>query len=102
MPGDTGNYTCVPTVAKTSSVYVHVIIGEYKQPHVNVCVCVSVSGRCVNCCVCLTVLHVYDRKLPVSSAHCNFSPAAKGAGRGVAKCSSTLYARMCVCACVCV
>lgn len=34
MPGDTGNYTCVPTVAKTSSVYVHVIIGEYKQPHV--------------------------------------------------------------------
>lgn len=46
MPGDTGNYTCVPTVAKTSSVYVHVIIGEYKQPHVNVCVqvCVCLAG----------------------------------------------------------
>lgn len=43
MPGDTGNYTCVPTVAKTSSVYVHVIIGEYKQPHV----CASVRGVCV-------------------------------------------------------
>ncbi|XP_037805430.1 uncharacterized protein LOC119599638 [Lucilia sericata] len=26
---DTGNYTCVPTIAKSSSVYVHVIIGEH-------------------------------------------------------------------------
>ncbi|CAD7014056.1 unnamed protein product, partial [Ceratitis capitata] len=26
MPADTGNYTCVPTIAKSSSVYVHVII----------------------------------------------------------------------------
>ncbi|XP_061391875.1 uncharacterized protein LOC133327328 [Musca vetustissima] len=29
MPSDTGNYTCVPTIAKSSSVYVHVIIGEH-------------------------------------------------------------------------
>lgn len=29
MPSDTGNYTCVPTIAKSSSVYVHVIIGKY-------------------------------------------------------------------------
>ncbi|XP_055922681.1 uncharacterized protein LOC129953457, partial [Eupeodes corollae] len=26
MPSDTGNYTCVPTIAKSTSVYVHVII----------------------------------------------------------------------------
>ncbi|XP_037926328.1 zwei Ig domain protein zig-8 isoform X2 [Hermetia illucens] len=26
---DTGNYTCVPTIAKSASVYVHVIIGEH-------------------------------------------------------------------------
>lgn len=51
MPGDTGNYTCVPTVAKTSSVYVHVIIGEYKQPHVNVCVCECVWQVCELLCV---------------------------------------------------
>ncbi|KAL5286057.1 hypothetical protein ACFFRR_007630 [Megaselia abdita] len=29
MPGDTGNYTCVPTIAKSTSVYVHVIRGEH-------------------------------------------------------------------------
>lgn len=29
MPSDTGNYTCVPTIAKSTSVYVHVIIGEH-------------------------------------------------------------------------
>lgn len=53
MPGDTGNYTCVPTVAKTSSVYVHVIIGEYKQTHVNVCVqvCECVWQVCELLCV---------------------------------------------------
>uniref|UniRef100_A0A1A9WMR5 Ig-like domain-containing protein n=1 Tax=Glossina brevipalpis TaxID=37001 RepID=A0A1A9WMR5_9MUSC len=29
LSSDTGNYTCVPTIAKSSSVYVHVIIGEH-------------------------------------------------------------------------
>ena len=33
MPSDTGNYTCVPTIAKSSSVYVHVIIGKYHWRH---------------------------------------------------------------------
>ncbi|XP_053683624.1 zwei Ig domain protein zig-8 [Sabethes cyaneus] len=29
VQGDTGNYTCVPTMAKSSSVYAHVISGEH-------------------------------------------------------------------------
>lgn len=29
VPNDTGNYTCVPTIAKAASAYVHVIIGKY-------------------------------------------------------------------------
>ncbi|KAL9922097.1 defective proboscis extension response 1 isoform 1-T5 [Glossina fuscipes fuscipes] len=29
LSSDTGNYTCVPTIAKSSSVYAHVIIGEH-------------------------------------------------------------------------
>ncbi|XP_055704493.1 zwei Ig domain protein zig-8-like [Phlebotomus papatasi] len=29
VPSDTGNYTCYPTIASSSSVYVHVIIGEH-------------------------------------------------------------------------
>uniref|UniRef100_A0A1A9VY69 Ig-like domain-containing protein n=1 Tax=Glossina austeni TaxID=7395 RepID=A0A1A9VY69_GLOAU len=28
LSSDTGNYTCVPTIAKSSSVYAHVIIGS--------------------------------------------------------------------------
>ncbi|XP_037040538.1 zwei Ig domain protein zig-8 isoform X1 [Bradysia coprophila] len=28
-PNDSGNYSCVPTIAKPTSVYVHVIIGEH-------------------------------------------------------------------------
>lgn len=27
-PNDSGNYSCVPTIAKQTSVYVHVIIGK--------------------------------------------------------------------------
>lgn len=45
-------------------------------------------------CVCLTVLHVYDRKLPVSSAHCNLSISTALN----AKCTLST----CVCVCVCV
>lgn len=29
IQSDTGNYTCVPTIAKSSSVYVHVISGKF-------------------------------------------------------------------------
>ncbi|TMW52428.1 hypothetical protein DOY81_002486 [Sarcophaga bullata] len=56
---DTGNYTCVPTIAKSSSVYVHVIIGEHPaaMQHNS-----STSMHCGNyylslwCCMLFTIL----------------------------------------------
>ncbi|XP_017958338.1 zwei Ig domain protein zig-8 [Drosophila navojoa] len=55
MPGDTGNYTCVPTVAKTSSVYVHVIIGEHPAAMQHNSSSNSNSFYCGICCMLLSI-----------------------------------------------
>ncbi|KAM7345433.1 defective proboscis extension response 1 isoform 2-T3 [Cochliomyia hominivorax] len=54
---DTGNYTCVPTIAKSSSVYVHIIIGEHPAAMQHN----SSNMHCSNfhislCCMLFTVL----------------------------------------------
>ncbi|XP_017466112.1 PREDICTED: uncharacterized protein LOC108359012 [Rhagoletis zephyria] len=56
MPSDTGNYTCVPTIAKTSSVYVHVIIGEHPaaMQH-NSSSMYSGNFYCSICCMLFTI-----------------------------------------------
>ncbi|XP_017093891.2 zwei Ig domain protein zig-8 [Drosophila bipectinata] len=56
MPGDTGNYTCVPTVAKTSSVYVHVIIGEHPAAMQHNSSSNSNSFYCGICCMLLSIV----------------------------------------------
>ncbi|XP_014103740.1 zwei Ig domain protein zig-8 [Bactrocera oleae] len=56
MPSDTGNYTCVPTIAKSSSVYVHVIIGEHPaaMQH-NSSSMYSGNFYCSICCMLFTI-----------------------------------------------
>uniref|UniRef100_W8B7U9 Tyrosine-protein kinase receptor TYRO3 n=1 Tax=Ceratitis capitata TaxID=7213 RepID=W8B7U9_CERCA len=56
MPADTGNYTCVPTIAKSSSVYVHVIIGEHPaaMQH-NSSSMYSGNFYCSICCMLFTI-----------------------------------------------
>ncbi|BFG06103.1 zwei Ig domain protein zig-8 [Drosophila madeirensis] len=56
MLGDTGNYTCVPTVAKTSSVYVHVIIGEHPAAMQHNSSSNSNSFYCGICCMLLSIV----------------------------------------------
>ncbi|XP_017839346.1 zwei Ig domain protein zig-8 [Drosophila busckii] len=56
MPSDTGNYTCVPTVAKTSSVYVHVIIGEHPAAMQHNSSSNSNSFYCGICCMLLSIV----------------------------------------------
>ncbi|XP_037941880.1 zwei Ig domain protein zig-8-like [Teleopsis dalmanni] len=56
MPSDTGNYTCVPTIAKTSSVYVHVIIGEHPAAMQHNSSSMSRSNfYCSICCMLFTI-----------------------------------------------
>ncbi|XP_030368974.1 zwei Ig domain protein zig-8 [Scaptodrosophila lebanonensis] len=68
MPSDTGNYTCVPTVAKTSSVYVHVIIGEHPaaMQH-NSSSMNSNSFYCGICCMLLSIFSCCLQHLYVSA-----------------------------------
>ncbi|XP_030560323.1 uncharacterized protein LOC115762297 isoform X2 [Drosophila novamexicana] len=68
MPGDTGNYTCVPTVAKTSSVYVHVIIGEHPAAMQHNSSSNSNSFYCGICCMLLSIVSCCLQHWYVSAA----------------------------------
>ncbi|EDW91352.1 zwei Ig domain protein zig-8 [Drosophila yakuba] len=87
MPGDTGNYTCVPTVAKTSSVYVHVIIGEHPAAMQHNSSSNSNSFYCGICCMLLSIVscclqHFYETGCGYLHAT---AAVAKSAGLGPPK-----------------
>ncbi|XP_049308560.1 zwei Ig domain protein zig-8 [Bactrocera dorsalis] len=86
MPSDTGNYTCVPTIAKSSSVYVHVIIGEHPaaMQH-NSSSMYSGNFYCSICCMLFTIFTCcLQHFLATTTAAATLLTVAT---RGASKCS---------------
>ncbi|XP_018797995.1 PREDICTED: uncharacterized protein LOC108974545 [Bactrocera latifrons] len=86
MPSDTGNYTCVPTIAKSSSVYVHVIIGEHPaaMQH-NSSSMYSGNFYCSICCMLFTIFTCcLQHFLATTTAAATLLTVAT---RGTSKCS---------------